>query len=287
MDVTVLGVSLTVAALVGLGAYAFFTGTARRRIPPVGSGRQRSPEERILTTLRSVTPPRWIWDRWATVGVLNQLRHAGLSWEASDFAALRWVSLWVGAIAAVALATAREWDLVGTFLGIVIVGAGLFGPGAWLVARVDRRQMEINLSLPDFMDRLALVLEAGLGFEVALRRTSFGYPGLLGAELRRTIRQLDRGLSRSAALGELSTRVPSQDLKAFVAAVRQADRLGTSLAKALRVQTGLLRARRRRRAQEASRRLPILIIFPLVFFFLPALLIIYLAPPLLHLFLGR
>jgi tight adherence protein C len=147
--------------------------------------------------------------------------------------------------------------------------------------------MEVDLSLPDFMDRLALVLEAGLGFEVALRRTASGYPGLLGAELQRTIRQLDRGLSRSAALVELGERVPSLDLTAFVAAVRQADRLGTSLAKALRVQTGLLRARRRRRAQEASRRLPILIVFPLVFFFLPALLIIYLAPPLLHLFLGR
>jgi tight adherence protein C len=146
--------------------------------------------------------------------------------------------------------------------------------------------MEVDLSLPDFMDRLALVLEAGLGFEVALRRTSSGYPGLLGAELQRTIRQLDRGLSRSAGLVELGERVPSLDLNAFVAAVRQADRLGTSLAKALRVQTGLLRARRRRRAQEASRRLPILIVFPLVFF-LPALLIIYLAPPLLHLFLGR
>jgi tight adherence protein C len=94
-------------------------------------------------------------------------------------------------------------------------------------------------------------------------------------------------LSRSATLVELGERVPSQDLNGFVASVRQADRLGTSLAKALRVQTGLLRARRRRRAQEASRRLPVLIIFPLVFFFLPALLIVYLAPPILHLFLGR
>ena len=63
--------------------------------------------------------------------------------------------------------------------------------------------------------------------------------------------------------------------------------LGTSLANTLRVQTRLLRAKRRRRAEEASRRLPVLVVFPLVLFFLPALLIIYLAPPLLHLFLGR
>ncbi|HSB90228.1 MAG TPA: type II secretion system F family protein, partial [Anaerolineales bacterium] len=95
------------------------------------------------------------------------------------------------------------------------------------------------------------------------------------------------GHSRSAALLEMGERNPSDDLRAFAAAVRQADRLGTSLAKSLRIQSGLLRDRRRRRAQEAGRRLPVLIVFPLVFFFLPALLIVYLAPPLLHLFLGR
>lgn len=286
MDAGALGISLAVAALVGLSAIAILTETARRRIPPSEVG-PRSWDKQIASTLRAVTPPRWARDRWSGTGVLDQLKHAGLTWEASDFAALRWVSLWLGAIAAVALATAREWDLFGVFLGAVIIAAGGLGPGVWLAARVDRRQVEVDLSLPDFMDRLALVLEAGLGFEVALRRTSSGYPGLLGAELQRTIRQLDRGLSRSAALVELGERVPSLDLTAFAAAVRQADRLGTSLAKTLRVQTGLLRARRRRRAQEASRRLPVLIVFPLVFFFLPALLIIYLAPPLLHLFLGR
>jgi tight adherence protein C len=287
VDAGILGSSLAVAALVGLGAFVLLTETARRRIRPVQVDRGRSSDQRVVSALHAVTPPKWVLDRWATVGVLDQLKHAGLSWEASDYAALRWVSLWFGVIAAFAFSIARDWDLVGVFLGAVTVAAGWFGPGAWLAARVDRRQTEVDLSLPDFMDRLALVLEAGLGFEVALRRTASGYPGLLGAELQRAIRQLGRGLSRSSALGELGERVPSQDLKAFVAAVRQADRLGTSLARALRVQTGLLRARRRRRAQEASRRLPVLIIFPLVFFFLPALLIIYLAPPLLHLFLGR
>ena len=282
-----LSVSLAVAALIGLGAFALFTEPVRRRLLKAEVGRRRSLNEWTTSTLSAVRPPNWVVDRWATTGIRDQLKHAGLSWEARDFAAFRWLALWLGVIAGVALAVIRQWDLVGGFLGAVMVGAGWFGPTIWLGARVDRRQMEVDLSLPDFMDRLALVLEAGLGFEVALRRTASGYPGLLGAELQRTIRQLDRGLSRSAALFELGERVPSLDLTAFAAAVRQADRLGTSLAKALRVQTGLLRARRRRRAQEASRRLPILIVFPLVFFFLPALLIIYLAPPLLHLFLSR
>jgi tight adherence protein C len=130
-------------------------------------------------------------------------------------------------------------------------------------------------------------LEAGLGFEIALRRISDNFPGLLGDELRFVVRQLNRGHMRSSALESLLERIPSNDLAAFVAAVKQTDRLGTSLARTLQVQKKLMRARRKRRAEEASRRLPILIVFPLVFFFLPALLIIYLAPPLLHLFLGR
>jgi tight adherence protein C len=287
VESSVLGISLAVALLVGVIAFALFTEAARRSIPASAAPRRSSKADTLTSLLRAVRPPNWVRDRWGTVAVAQQLKHAGLPWEPADYAALRWMTAWLGLIAGVALAIGRGWDLVGIFLGVVIIGVGWLGPPAWLAARIDRRQMEVDLSLPDFMDRLALVLEAGLGFEVALRRSASGYPGLLGAELQRAIRQIDRGLSRSAALVELGERVPSQDLKGFVASVRQADRLGTSLAKALRVQTGLLRARRRRRAQEASRRLPVLIIFPLVFFFLPALLIVYLAPPILHLFLGR
>ena len=152
---------------------------------------------------------------------------------------------------------------------------------------IHRGLEELELHLGRTGNRLSLALEAGLGFEVALRRSAERYPGRLGEELRRMVRQLDRGHARGAALEEMAGRNPSEDLRAFAAAVRQADRLGTSLARALRVQSGLLRDRRRRRAQEAGRRLPVLIVFPLVFFFLPALLIVYLAPPLLHLFLGR
>jgi tight adherence protein C len=173
------------------------------------------------------------------------------------------------------------------FVALLVLGLGAMGPALWLAWRKDRRLREVEAALPDFLDRLALGLEAGLGFEVALRRSSAQFPGLLGEELQRVVRQLDRGHVRAETLEEMSTRHASNDLRAFVAAVRQSDRLGTSLARSLRSQTTLLRARRRRRAHEAGRRLPILIVFPLVFCFLPALMIIYLAPPLLHLFLGQ
>ncbi len=243
---------------------------------------------RVLAELLHVVPlPGGIRRRWATPETGRQVMHAGLPWIAEDYAALRWLVLWLGIACAFAVAALRGWDLMGQFLALMIILVGLLIPEMLLRRRIEQRQTHVDISLPDFLDRLALGLESGLGFEIALRRTAADFTGLLGTELRKLVRQLDRGHSRAEALDALSDRIPSQDLRAFTAAVKQADRLGTSLAKTLRVQTGLLRARRKRRAQEASQRLPILIVFPLVFFFLPSLLIIYLAPPLLHFFLGR
>jgi|Deesub1362A_J573_1020465.scaffolds.fasta_scaffold08007_3 tight adherence protein C len=259
----------------------------RMLVRPARPARPRSWMEQIEPVLDRLPVPRYLRARWGDAQAQVKLQHAGLPWRAPQYAAFRWGSFWLALGLASWLVTARGVDLVSLFVALLLVAMGFLLPSIWTSWRVDRRRMEIDISLPDFMDRLALGLEAGLGFEVALRRAVARFPGLLGAELRRVLRQLDRGYGRSAALEELVVRNPSNDLRAFVAAVKQAERLGTSLAKSLRIQTELLRARRRRRAQEASRRLPILIVFPLVFCFLPALMIVYLAPPLLHLFLGQ
>ena len=252
-----------------------------------GAGRQISLTDRLTRILGFVPLPEALSRRWLSEIGESRLVHSGIPWSVRDFAASRWLLLLASLAFGVLLGIWRGWDLVGWFLAIALVVGGYFAPQMWLDWRVERRQMDIDNELPYFMDRLTLGLEAGLGFETALRRIAERYPGLLGNELRRMVRQLDRGHPRGQALEELGERNPSNDLGAFIAAVKQTDRLGTSLARILRVQTELLRSGRRRRAEEASRRLPILIVFPLVFFFLPALLIVYLAPPILHLFLGR
>ena len=274
------GAAVGLAALAGLGLVARHRD---QREAPKGGGMA----DGLRPVLGLIAPPRGIEQRWGSEGVQQKLRYVGLGWDGRDFAAARWGLLWLGILLAVVIGLVRGWDLLGQFLALLVLISAFFGPGTWLQWRSERRRMEIDIALPDFLDRLALGLDAGLGFEVALRRTAHDFRGLLGEDLRRLVRQLDRGHPRANALRDMANRTPSDDLHAFVAAVQQSDRLGTSLARSLRVQTSLLRARRRRRAQEASRRLPILIVFPLVFFFLPALLIIYLAPPLLHLFLGR
>ncbi len=286
----ILLLSLVISTLTGLVMFIIVYSASMGIQARVGSpsvSKQISLTERIKPILEFVPLPDVLIQHWLSKNGESRLAHSGMPWSVRDFTAFRWLLL-LGSIGfGVLLGIWRGWDLFGWFLAIVFVVAGYYGPQIWLNWRVERRQMDIDNELPYFMDRLSLGMEAGLGFETALRRVAEGYPGLLGDELRRMVRQLDRGHPRGQALEELSERNPSPDLGAFVAAVRQTDRLGTSLARILRVQTELLRSRRRRRAEEASRRLPILIVFPLVFFFLPALLIVYLAPPILHLFLGR
>ena len=242
---------------------------------------------RLLAAVAEVPVPSVIRRRWDTPGLARRLTQSASAIEPAHYMGLRWGLLWLGVAASLGLLRARHGDLLGLFLAATLLAAGAIGPGLWLSLRMERRQTEIDLALPDLLDRLALGLQAGLGFEIALRRVSANFPGHLGEVVRRAVRQLDRGHARGAAMDEMVRRTPSHDLQAFAASVKQADRLGTSLAKTLRVQSELLRGQRRRRAQEASRRLPILIVFPLVFFFLPALMIIYLSPPLLLLFLGE
>lgn len=278
--------SILAGAAVGLICVAGIE-FVRMRSAGEGARHRHTISRGLAAVLTLVVLPRGIEERWGSQDLERRLRYAGLTLDGRAFAAARWLVLWLGLLLAVGVGVIRGWDLLGQFVAFLLLAGAWLGPGIGLQWRSERRRMEIDIALPDFLDRLALGLDAGMGFEVALRRTATDFRGLLGEGLRRLVRQLDRGHPRAEALRAMADATPSDDLHAFVAAVQQSDRLGTSLARALRVQTNLLRARRRRRAQEASRRLPILIVFPLVFFFLPALLIIYLAPPLLHLFLGR
>ena len=281
---------LTVGILAGASAGLF--GWAGLRMLDIRVQRLRRPRidisvDRIGEMLSQVPVPRPLALIWRRSTSQRALAQAGLNWDMDGFVGLRWAASWLAGLSVGVLPLVREVDLLSVFLAGVTVLAGLGGPRLWLNLRAERRRADIDMALPDFLDRLALGLEAGLSIEMAFRRTAANFRRLLGRQMRRVTRQIDRGHALTSALEDLAYRNPSSDLQAFVATVKQSEMLGTSLANTLRVQTRLLRAKRRRRAEEASRRLPVLVVFPLVLFFLPALLIIYLAPPLLHLFLGR
>ncbi len=277
----------TLVLILGMVIYALAVGSVGETKPSQQPVYAKHWSSRILPYLEVIPVPIALLTRWGDSDTRVTLLHAGLNWSARAYVAFRWVLLWLAAALSMVVGITNRWSLVSQFIGLVFLVTAYYGPKVWLEWRSERRSTNIDLALPNLLERLALSMEAGLGFEIALRRITANFPGLLGDDLRKFVRELDRGHTRYEALDQLVENSASSDLAAFVAAVRQSDRLGTSLARALRIQTTILRTRRRRRAEEAGRRLPILIVFPLVFFFLPALLIIYLAPPILHLFLGR
>ncbi len=193
-------------------------------------------------------------------------------------------------------------SLVGILLSLFILGIGgsigyplafalfltlVVTPYLYLKYRIRERQRAVERSLPDFLDMLTFTVEAGLGLVPALKRVSKNFIGILGEEMRGALIQIELGFSRREALEDLTKRMPSSDVGQFVEAILLSERLGTSLARTMRVHANLLRTRRRQRAEVKAQTAPIRIIPALVFFFLPSLFLIYLAPPIINFLLRR
>lgn len=162
-------------------------------------------------------------------------------------------------------------------LALAVAGVW-FVPDLLLTARGDRRVDAIDRELPDILDQLTISVEAGLGFEAAMARIGERADTNLAQELARTMQDIQLGVSRLDALEGLSSRTRSNDVRSFVLALRQSERMGVPLAKTLRIQAQEMRSKRRLRAEEAAYKLPVKMIFPLGLCILPALFIVILAP---------
>jgi tight adherence protein C len=164
---------------------------------------------------------------------------------------------------------------------------GFMGP--WMMVRVrqNKRRWEITLALPDALDLLVICVEAGQGLNAALMsvtRESGMHSPALSDELRMVNLEMSTGMVRSQALRNLALRTGIDDVRGLVAVLVQSDKFGTSIAQALRTHAYSLRTRRRQRAEEAARKTPVKMVFPLVFCIFPALLTVLLAPGMMDLF---
>jgi tight adherence protein C len=163
---------------------------------------------------------------------------------------------------------------------------GYFAPTVWLAWKRARRQEEITLSLPDALDLMVVCVEAGQGLNSAMvsvgREISHAAPAL-SEELRLVNQEIRAGLSRAQSLRNFAERTGVDDIRAMVAVLVQSDRLGTSIANALRVHAQSLRIRRRQRAEAAARKTAVKLVFPLVLCIFPALLVVILAPGMIQL----
>jgi tight adherence protein C len=165
--------------------------------------------------------------------------------------------------------------LLFTALMLVI---GFVLPGIWLGSRIRRRQNEIVKTLPDALDLLTISVEAGLPFDGAMQRVAEKWDNEISRAFQRVVAETRVGKSRRDALRAMADRAEVSDMTSFVAALVQADQLGISIAKVLRIQSEQMRIKRRQRAEEKAHQAPVKMLFPMVFLIFPSIWIVILGP---------
>jgi tight adherence protein C len=173
--------------------------------------------------------------------------------------------------------------LTGFSLTVGLAAAGYIAPGYFVGSRARGRRDEVQAALPDALDLLAVSVEAGLGFDAAISKLIEHMSGPLIDEFGLALSEMRVGEARQDALKKLSARVDSPELSAFVRAIIQADQLGISLGKILRVQAVDTRLKRQAAAEERAMKAPIKMLFPTVVFIFPAMFIVVLGPALIQL----
>ena len=166
------------------------------------------------------------------------------------------------------------------FLAISLLGYWL--PNIVLTNAVQRRQSEVRSALADSIDLLTICVEAGLGFDAALAHVSKNTTGPLADEFYRTLQEVQLGRSRNEAMRNLADRSNVAELRAFVLAMVQADVFGVSVANVLRVQAKDMRIKRRQLAEERAMKVPIKVLFPVLFCIFPALFVVILGPAIMR-----
>jgi tight adherence protein C len=167
-----------------------------------------------------------------------------------------------------------------TYTGI-ISGVCFYLPevGLWLIKR--RRQDNIFYGLPDALDLMVVCVEAGLGLDQAMRKVTEEMKKtyyVIAEEFALSNLQLQMGRARVDVLHDLGARTGVDDLKALAAILIQADKFGSSVAQALRVQSDSMRTRRRQLAEEKAAKTAVKLIFPLVIFIFPAIFVVLVGP---------
>jgi tight adherence protein C len=220
--------------------------------------------------------------RTSTDAVGMKLQAAGLGQKVTPTAFLAAKGIFSLCAAGLTLVLIGAAGKFGLLFGLFIVMVGFFGPD-YLVSIYARRRRElIRAALPDALDLLAVSVEAGLGLDGAVSKLTEHMEGPLAEEFALTLSEMRIGESRSEALRRLAERADTAEVSSFARAIIQADQLGTSLGRILRVQAADTRLRRQAAAEERAMKAPIKMLFPTVLFIFPAMFLVILGPAILN-----
>jgi tight adherence protein C len=207
------------------------------------------------------------------------------SWDVNRILGIKALSLLVlGVLTFLYVIAAFDLPLIRVFVITAIAGAiGFVLPNVLLFNAGQKREEQMQRALPDALDLMTISVEAGLGFDAALQRVARETTGPLAAEFARLTQEMQLGSGRTEAMRNMADRSTLKDLKSFALAMVQADSFGIPIGRVLRVQAQEMRVRRRQLAEEKAQRVPVKILFPLVFFILPSLFIVVLGPVVIEL----
>lgn len=185
----------------------------------------------------------------------------------------------IGLVIGFYLTTLMGLPVLNRLLFMLLGGAvGYVFPGIWLDRKIRARKHAILKSMPDALDLLTISVEAGLGFDLALDRVANKWDNELSKEFQRVLSDTRLGTPRRDAMRMMAERCGVEDLSNFVQAIIQAEQLGVSIGKILKVQSEQMRVRRRQRAEELAHQAPIKMLFPMAFLIFPSLLVVILGP---------
>jgi len=243
--------------------------------------------ERVLAPLGERLA-RWtlkLHPRTTVDGVSARLLAAGLGRSLSPTAFLAFKSgLAIGGIVLGALFGGAVAGAGGVlFLSVTLAGLGFILPDLAVSSKARQRKERIRAELPDALDLMAVSVEAGMGFDGAISKLTDHMSGPLADEFALTLSEIRIGETRQDALKKLSARTSTPELAAFVRSIIQADQLGISLGRILRVQANDSRLKRQAAAEEKAMKAPIKMLFPTVLFIFPAMFLVILGPAFLNL----
>jgi tight adherence protein C len=179
------------------------------------------------------------------------------------------------------LGFSRGWDIDTLTYSGITAGICFYLPEVVLWIIKKGRQDNIFYGLPDALDMLVVCVEAGLGLDQAMRKVTEEMKKtfhVIAEEFALCNLQLQMGRARNEVLHDLGSRTGVDDLKALAAILIQADKFGSSVAQALRVQSDSMRTRRRQMAEEKAAKTAVKLIFPLVLFIFPAIFVVLVGP---------
>lgn len=285
---TVVGFGVFLSQLTRGGA----SGAVQERLQDIKSpGRvpTREAEEKLTKTLQSLSRLTAPKEKRELTTLNKKLSYAGYRRPSAAvyfFGVKALGSMVFGGAAVVYSLFIAQTILQGLIPVIVGTALGLYGPNLWLKMKTSRRNDAISKALPNALDFLVVCVEAGLGLDMALKRVGTELAAtapLLAMELSLVSLELNSGIPRQRALGNIGERNGLDELRSLSTILVQSDKFGTSISQALRVSSDSIRTKRRQTAEEKATKTTVKLTFPLVLFILPATFIIVIGPAIIKL----